>query len=133
MSPKVLRWLIFSVGFSLIPLGLDYLISLGNEAGPSVSLVDVIGRGELCLVSTTLSAVGLGEIGGAKLQGEKTGIMLVGASLMNIAIGIAVYIMMKANHSDHVPAMYVSLSYILFISTAVVATSCVVVSEAKSA
>jgi hypothetical protein len=118
----------------LLPLGLDFLIKLGDaEPGARASLAEVIGRGELCLIVTALSAVGLGEIGGAKLKGEKTGILLVGASLLNIALGIAVYVLMKSHESGHPPGMYISLSYMLFISTAIVATSCVAVSEVRDA
>ncbi|OCC02398.1 hypothetical protein BA190_24040 [Labrys sp. WJW] len=129
-TAKVLRWLIFSIIFSLLPLGLDYLMALSRSKSPSGSIwADVIGRGELCLIAVTLSAVGAGEMYGTQLKGERLSVILGGASLINTMLGVALYVMMKS--AADTPSAYILFSIIIFFSTLVVATSCIAASETK--
>jgi hypothetical protein len=132
MSSKVLRWLIFGVLFSLVPLGLDFLMALSRSQVAAVpTLTDVIGRGELCLIAVTLSVVGAGEISGGNSSGERTSIILMGASFLNAVFGVGLYVIMKS--APHTIQSYVWGSTILFASTVVVATSCISASEKADA
>ncbi|WP_148276628.1 hypothetical protein [Sphingobium sp. SYK-6] len=79
------------------------------------------------MLAVALSAVGAGEIQGAKLKGEQTGIFLGGASLANIVVGIALYVMMKS--SEMPLTLHMTISGVVFVSTLIVATSCIAASE----
>lgn len=132
MSYRVLRWLVYSVLFSIVPLGLDFLMALArSQEAAAPTLTDIIGRGELCLIAVTLSAVGAGEISGKKSGGEKTSILLTGASFLTAIFNVGFYVIMKS--APHPAGIFIWGSVVLFISTVVVATSCISVSEKADA
>jgi len=100
-------------------------------SGSTPGFSEIIGKGELCLLAVALSAVGLGEIQGATLKGERTGIVLGGASLINLAVSMALYVMMKS--STEPSALQMIISSVFFVSTLIVSTSCIAVSEVADA
>ncbi|WP_420127621.1 hypothetical protein [Longimicrobium sp.] len=59
-AEKLVRWLMFSVLVSLVPLAMTYFgLRLDRR---QVHLEMLLGRGELLLISTTLGAAALGEL-----------------------------------------------------------------------
>lgn len=85
---KVVRWTIFSVGFSLIPFGFVILHQLLHNQSPS--LAELIARGDLLLISVAISADALGTLIGSEkdknvvtyLAGGGCGIALTGCSFL---------------------------------------------------
>lgn len=57
---KIAKWLLFTAAIAILPLGLDLLFRFMHN-GP-FSLYDLISAGQLFLISSALSASGLGEV-----------------------------------------------------------------------
>jgi hypothetical protein len=85
MEEKLIRWFFFSVVIALLPIMFNGFSALTR--GSSLSLKDLIGRGELLLVSAAISAASGSELFGR--EGErlrKTRLTLVGCSFVIVFI-----------------------------------------------
>jgi hypothetical protein len=60
MAEKIVRWLIFSVVIALLPLAFNYIRILIQGTNPT--LVVLLSRGELLLVSAAIAAAAIGEL-----------------------------------------------------------------------
>ncbi|MFT8366691.1 MAG: hypothetical protein ABF623_12665 [Gluconobacter cerinus] len=96
-------------------------------SGSMPGFAEIIGKGELCLLAVAFSAVGLGEIQGVNIKDENKEIALTGFSTINIILSISLYVMMRS--SINPLTMQIVTSIIFFVSTLVVSTSCIAVSE----
>ncbi|WP_146074993.1 hypothetical protein [Streptomyces sp. Ru73] len=56
----MLHWLFFGVGFGVLPIGLGYVMNSFTHRG--VSLSEILSRGELLIVTTSLAAAAAGQI-----------------------------------------------------------------------
>jgi hypothetical protein len=67
MSEKLLRWFIFSVVISLLPLAFYYVRAMTD--GKAVSLPELLARGELLLIAVALAADAIGDLLASKSAG----------------------------------------------------------------
>ncbi len=65
-SDKVLRWLMFGVAFAVLPLVLNLLLAFTRDL--PVHGDQVLGQGELLLVSAGVAASGAGELSGEPVR-----------------------------------------------------------------
>jgi hypothetical protein len=90
---KILRWIIFSVLFALLPFLGNYFVEISK--GHEVTLGSLFGNGELLLVGVTLCGVGLGELFG--IASSKTATppvqtyIVAGGSLMVVVLASLYY------------------------------------------
>jgi len=66
ISDKVLRWLMFGVAFATLPLVLNLLLAATRNL--PVSWEQLLGQGELLLVSAGVAASGAGELSGEPVR-----------------------------------------------------------------
>lgn len=57
---KYLKWLLFTGVIAVFPIGLDYMFR--EMSSHPVSFIEILGQGQLMLISCALCASGLGEI-----------------------------------------------------------------------
>ena len=84
---RVFKWLLFGVLCSLLPIGfvaIDFFTD-----GKVVGVGNLIGRGELLLITTGIAAAGLGELISESAK-KSIGVMFTGAASL-ILIGICSY------------------------------------------
>lgn len=118
---RLVRWFMFSVLVSLVPLALTYL-NLRLD-GIEVRLEMLLARGELLLISTTLGAAALGELfpGGRENAMEK--LLASGASVLMIVLSSVCFASIQTRRSaDPEPITLVSVS--LFVGMLLAAGSC---------
>lgn len=84
MVEKLLKWLLFSVIVSIVPLFSIYIILHLNSTNPS--LISLISRGELQLISVALLANGIGEIVASNSVKKIFQILLAGLSTVLLLI-----------------------------------------------
>jgi hypothetical protein len=127
---RMVRWLIFGVVISLLPLGLTYF-DLRMNAKP-VAVVTVIGNGELFVIVWVLSAGAIGELFGsgnrfAALKAVCGGITLIAI----LAAGHAFASVTEARAAQMVldDAYVVKQSINLFLFSLVPSMACVAMSE----
>jgi hypothetical protein len=132
MAEKLVRWLVFSVIFALLPLAFNYLrISIRGTA-PTLALL--LSRGELLLVCAAIAATAIGELigsGGERkiakyVAGGGCVFVLFLASALFAEISTAIYSGAPVNSE------FVSNSSIfVFGFTLISSTSCIVLVESK--
>lgn len=84
---RIIKWLLFGVLCSLLPIGfvaLDFFTD-----GTGFNMANLIGKGELLLVSSGIAAAGLGELL-TESPKKSVGVMFTGASSI-ILIGVCSY------------------------------------------
>jgi hypothetical protein len=129
---KAARWLIFSVTISLVPL-IFTAISLASR-GNSFDLIDIIGNGELLLISTALCAASVGELFGTSPKYRTLKIVLGGIAvvlLMLAALNFADISAAKTSGTQIVPDVLKATSLYIFFSSIIVSGGCIVVSEVE--
>ena len=84
---RILKWLLFGVLCSLLPIGFVAIDFFAN--GKDFALANLIGNGELLLVTSGIAAAGLGELISESPK-KSIGVMLTGASSL-ILIGVCSY------------------------------------------
>lgn len=128
MSNRVLKWVLFSVLFSLLPIIFDYIIAIGPHKGlPDIA--DVLSHGELCIVGATLSGVAAGEIHNAKVKSENIGTSLFFGSIISAILNGVLYTAIKTNAQAPENSAYYWTSILMFFFAVVIATSCISVTE----
>jgi hypothetical protein len=60
MAEKLVRWLIFSVVISLLPLLFRFALEATDGKSPTLS--DLLSQGELLLISSAIAAAAVGEL-----------------------------------------------------------------------
>jgi hypothetical protein len=129
MWSKLMRWLIFTVALTLLPLVLDWALRAADGSSPSVNAI--ISHGELCLVCTALAGVGLGELLGLSDDAGLIKIVLGGACFLTSITSIALYVAMKATVGATGSLFLDGLSWYVFVVTLITSTASIMVSEAK--
>jgi hypothetical protein len=118
---RLLRWFLFSVLVSLIPLALTYVNLLfdGRQVHPEMLLA----RGELLLVSATLGAAALGELMPSGRDNAMGKLLASGASVLMIVLSSVCFASIQSRQSpDSGPILVVSL--FLFAGMLLAAGSC---------
>ena len=144
MGAKIARWLLFTVLFSLIPLGVDFLAEAARTNG-EVSISSIGRHGELYLLASAMCAVGLGELTGisskyliAKLLAGGAAMIVIGAATALYTISASDAATALAQQAGSQPAVtqsfahnVISYSYLMFIFACIASTSCIALSEVK--
>jgi hypothetical protein len=119
---KLVRWFMFSVLVSLVPLASSYFnLWLDGRAAPLEALV---ARGELLLICTTLGAAAIGELfpGGRENAAEK--LLAGGASFLLIMVSTVFFTAAQSRNSPG-PRSILIVSLALFVGMLAAAASCI--------
>ena len=131
MSEKIIRWMIFSVLFALLPICFHMLkiVSFGSE----LSIESVFGSGELLLIGAAISAAAVGELVVGNAYRRKAKLTVSGACIFLLALNSLWYadVSSAANsQSTYDLNVVASGSVIMFSITLLVSALCVALSEA---
>lgn len=131
-SEKMVKWVIFSVLMALVPLITAALIQLTRSITPSMD--DLIGRGELLLITAALCARSCGELFSSD-GGRKTAKVVAGGSTMVILLLTAIYFADVASavrtKTTIDSGLVAGISIVTYISALVSGGSCIRLSEAQ--
>ena len=132
ISEKLVRWLVFSVAISLLPLVFNFLRAYGRGATPS--LIDLNAHGELLLISAAIAAAAIGELvaSGGRYQIAK--IIAGGGCVLVLAVASLWFADISAPTSSGALVDYVRVSNastVVFMFTVISSASCVVLSEVR--
>ncbi|WP_433825755.1 hypothetical protein ACQP2E_27030 [Actinoplanes sp. CA-015351] len=84
-SEKVIRWLMFGVAFATLPLLLNLLLAVTSSR--EIGIGQLLGQGELLLVSAGVAASGAGELSGEAIEAlRRFQIFLSGAAYILVCI-----------------------------------------------
>jgi hypothetical protein len=125
-TERLLRWFLFSVLVSLVPLALTYLNLLldGREA----HLEMLLARGELLLVSATLGAAALGELFPGGRENAMGKLLASGASVLMIVLSSVCFASIQSRQSPNPGPIFV-VSLFLFAGMLLAAGSCMFYSQ----
>jgi hypothetical protein len=129
MGAKVARWLVFSVLFSLVPICASYALAIASSTTVVPPLSSVVKHGDFYLLSSVLSAVGLGEVIGANQKFQVYKIITGGVSCLIIGFSTFLFVYASTSELELVELKLAYASYWMFVFACIVATSCVVLSE----
>jgi hypothetical protein len=128
-TEKLLRWFMFSVLASLVPLALTYFSHRIDRH--AVRLEMLLGRGELLLITTTLGAAALGELIPANRENAIAKVLAGGASVLMIVISSVCFAAIQSrNNADPRPVAVLSLAF--FFGTLLAAASCLFYSHQEA-
>lgn len=125
------RWLLLTVVAALAPLGVDYINAISDAGGSFPRLSVAYEHGELCLVTTALAGVALGELLGLSEQAKVAKVCLGGLCVIAVFVGAALYVTMKARFNPQSAPMMAYISGWTFLATLFVSTCSVGLSELK--
>jgi hypothetical protein len=108
---RVLIWILFSMGISLLPVVFNLLTLSGSQESPSVA--NVLGNGELLMVAIGLSGAALGELFGTSSQSEIARILITFFSFINAACA-AFYYADTVSRGSQDPNAAVIVSLVIF-------------------
>lgn len=128
---RLSRWGFYTVLIALAPLALDYANALVDMRGRLPPVWTVYQRGELCLVTTALAGVALGEIIGISDKAKTVTIVLGGLCTVSGFVGAALYVIMKTRADASSTSTLTLVSEFLFVETLVSATCAIVVAELR--
>lgn len=130
---KLIRWVIFTVLFSLLPIFISYIVATVRDADNPSLLASVVSHGELYLLASSFSAVGLGEIIGVNQKWQISKIIVSGLSLLSLVLSIGLYVYLNYNQDQKAILTLTSMSYWTFSFSCVVSSACIALSEIKDA
>lgn len=130
MSEKIIRWVIFSVLFALLPICFHMLkiVSSGNV----LSLESVFGSGELLLIGAAISAAAIGELVVGNAYKKKAKLTVSGACIFLLALNSLWYADVSSaatSTTTYDLNVIASGSVIMFFITLTVSGLCVALSE----
>jgi hypothetical protein len=130
---KVVRWSIFSVAFALLPIGVNGLSAATRNRG--IAYDDLVGRGELLLVTAAIAAASAGELFGDKESRLRTTrLFLVGMSFLVVCLSSYWFADIAAGlQSNQVLDRYVIAtgSSAVFIFAFIISACSIIVSELR--
>ena len=124
---KLVRWLIFSVTFAIIPF--IFKIASGMIRGIPFNWESLLGGGELFIVSSTLCAVAVGELFGSASKKNFLQIILGGIGILIIALASFAYADVSFGKGELLLNRVMWISCVLFISSILTSSACIVVTE----
>jgi hypothetical protein len=130
-TEKLLKWLFFSVVISLLPLGLSSAILFLNNL--NFTFLNLISRGELQFISTSLLANGFGELLCNEANGKIPRLILGGMSAVLIICSTCWYgsIVLSSVQSVAVSSQvdFVYYSLVTLVSSLFLSCICVLFGE----
>lgn len=130
-TEKLLKWFLFSVAISLLPLGLSSAILFINKL--NFNFLNLISRGELQFISTSLLANGFGELLCNNNSGKISRLLLGGTSAILIIFStfwygsIVLTLIQNTQSSSQVDFVFYSVT--TFVSSLVISCICVLFGE----
>ena len=132
MLHKIIRWVLFSVIFSLAPLLASWLWAAANSK-TFVSPMTVVSQGDLYLLASGFGAVGIGELIGINQKWISAKLVIGGFSALNIVLSVFLYAALRNSTPDTNAEFLTLTSFWLFAISCIVSTSCMALSEMKDA
>jgi hypothetical protein len=132
MRDKVLRWFMFGVLISLLPLAYTYE-NLVIKSQP-VDMAKVVGNGELLIIVWALCAGAIGELFGSTADYKWFKIVSGGLTLIVLIMSALLFASIAEARVEHTAVNDVEIvwnSKILFLFGIVSCASCLVLSELK--
>ncbi|MGE4043417.1 MAG: hypothetical protein AB7F35_01095 [Acetobacteraceae bacterium] len=132
MNEKVLRWIIFGVLVSLVPLAVAYMNLLLK--GKNIGLAEVTGKGEVLLICGSLCAGALGELFGSSEKYRKRKIFVGGITLVITLFCTYFFASVEEQLAENGvidKAALLFLSWLALGLCIVSSISCLILSEAK--
>jgi hypothetical protein len=128
---RISRWLLATVGVSVLPILIDYLGVLAKGTGDYPTLVTVIEHGELCLITTALASVAAGELVGLSQSAKVSKVILSGLCSLSVIAGISMYVIIKLVATPQMQPLISGWSAYLLVETIVVSTAAIAVAELR--
>ncbi len=116
MIENIIRWLLFTVIFSLSPVVFSCLLGSGTGfSGLNLAFMQVIQKGEILLLSVGLSGAAIGEMIGKERCEGAFQVLVVGISFLNVVLSIPFYIAAGYNFSSKIdPGLLYEMSLISY-------------------
>lgn len=130
MGPKFARWFVFGVLIALLPILVDFIVKRSEWSQPSLN--DLLGRGELLLISAGLCSAAIGELLGTGSKFATLKIISGGGCLLVLASASLSYANLAGKMSKNIifSADVVSHdSLIIYLVGVVASASCVILAE----
>lgn len=128
-AEKLVRWFMFSVLVSLVPLALTYFnLWLDHREGQFEVLV---ARGELLLICTTLGAAAIGELFPGNREHGLAKLLIAGGLILLILISSVCFAAIQSRHSTDARSVF-AVSLALFSGMLPVAASCLFYSHQEA-
>jgi len=131
LTLKLIRWAIFTAVFSIVPLGILFLVLVYSSRPHGIG--DIIGDGELLLISWILAIGGLGELfpDGSKLRIPT--LVFAGVNSIVLVISLALFVIVRYASTGVASEAHTSFtvwaSIILFVSAFFTSSACVALAE----
>jgi len=122
---KLIRWILFSICFALLPFLFNFISEISR--GANVSMVSLFGDGQLLLVSTTLCAVAVGELFGIASTKSIITHLAGGATIILISVTSFYYANVSVGGEDLRHDIVASLSLWLFCASTFISSCCILI------
>jgi len=132
MTEKLIRWFLFGVVIALLPIIFNSLRLFTH--GGSLTFGQLVGRGELLLVTAGISAKAIGELIGSSTSMKIPKIIAGGVSLVILALASLYFADVAATYANNQTldlSVISRMSLILFLTAVVSGGSCVALAEVK--
>lgn len=127
---RMIRWFIFSVLLSLVPLTLSY-VAMQLDGG-RVSLHMLMGRGELLLICTTVGAAALGELIPAGRDNAILKLLAGGCTMLVVVVSSLSFAAIQSRQSPD-PGSVLAISLSMFLGMLVAGGSCMYLAHREGA
>ena len=127
MRTRLIRWLIFSVVVSLVPLLLAY--ASDQTRGGTPTLVSILSKGDLLLISTALAAAAIGDLLPAAQAMPVRAMLAGGGCVVSVLFGSSYYAAIVTGSVAR-PDLVADYSVALFGMTLLSGASCVLMAKA---
>jgi hypothetical protein len=119
---KTAKWMLFGVVGSLLPLILNYIVTIPPRY--SFDPAHVINHGELCIVIAAMCSVSIGELIGTRTRFVLSSIISAAATVLFLMIATGLFAYIPANRD--LPEEYIAVvSYILFVLAFISSMLCI--------
>jgi hypothetical protein len=139
MSPRLLRWALFSVIIALLPLVFRFVWDHTQMQVRNPSIASLLDEGELLLISAALAAAAIGELlpqawrtsPAVSSPPPQTVIISSGCSVITVLFS-SLYYAAVSSSSTVKPNVVAIVSVVLFLISLVSSAGCVILSEKLS-
>jgi hypothetical protein len=129
LAERVLVWVCFTVLLSLIPLLLDYGSAFKAAHGIAPRWTITIERGELCLITTAMSGVAIGELFAAR-KANRFWTVTLGFLCLACALGsIGIYDLLHSDPDKASAPMLVVISGWVYLLGVAASTGSIAITE----
>ena len=132
MIERLAKWLIFGILIALVPLLASW--TTGKLFGVGGSLVDLLAKGELYIITAALCAAGIGEVVGS--TNEHKALRLIFGGFTTILLLLSALLFAAVSNQDILkqppdPKIIFNTSISLYLAAVISSTFCSILSERK--